>query len=184
MGLIILIAIVAIIIYVVHKNNAKASTNNTSSISTSANHTKPSKVFTENNPYEIYEIAHALSCLAAIAGDSHVRAVLQDENPAKSWPRCMCISASIDDCISSRKEFIPIDVKQYLKTVPFNVSKSSFDYCVEYTFEPAPITPSDFKYGVIDEMKTGASRSPFVHNGSHRFSTRDSGGLVVLDVDG
>lgn len=184
MGLILLIAIIAVVAYVVHKNNEQGGANNTkhkkSSYSTIPS--APAKKFDENNPYEIYKIAHALSYIAAIAGDSHVHAVLQDEDCAKNWPRCMRISASIDDCISSRKEWIPSDVILYLQSVPFKVSRTSSDYHLEYTFEKTPLTPSELKYGVIDEMKKGASKSTFVINGLHQFTVRDSG-FIALDVD-
>lgn len=181
MGFILLIAIIAIVVYIVRKNNEESVP-----VTSNSSHKPPLapvENFDASNPYEIYKIAHALSYVAAIAGDSHVHAVLQDEDPARGWPKCMRISASIDDCIASRKEWIPSDVRIYLGSIPFKKSKTNMDYSLEYTFESAPTTPSDFKCGVIDEMREGASKSSFVINGLHQFSVRDSGGLVILDVD-
>lgn len=181
MGSFLLIAIIAVVVYVVRKNNAEsvAGTVNSTHNTTPA----PVQKFDESNPYEIYKIAHALSYIAAIAGDSHVHAVLQDEDHTRGWPKCMKISASIDECITSRKEWIPSDVRIYLDSIPFKKSKTSMDYSLEYTFETTPGTPSDFKYAVINEMKKGASKSSFVMNGLHQISVRDSGGLVILDID-
>ena len=181
MGFLVLIVIVTIFLII---GLSPKISNTSNGHNMPSKHPVPQKVFQPGNPYEIYDITQALSFVAAIAGDSHVYVVLQDENPAKGWPKSMSISASLDNCITSRQDDIPAGVRKYLESVPFNIQTSAFDYHVEYTFTTPPDYPSGLKYGVMDEMKTGATKSSFVIHGLHTFEIRDNGGLIILDVDG
>lgn len=181
MGFLVLIVIATIFLII----GLSPKISNTSNCHNVANKAPvPQKVFQHDNPHEIYEITQALSFIAAVAGDSHVYVVLQDENPAKGWARSMSIRASLDNCITSRQDYIPAGVRKYLESVPFIIQRSAFNYDLEYTFAPPPAIPSGFKYGIIDEMKTGASRSSFVMHGLHTINISDRGGLIILDVDG
>lgn len=147
---------------------------------TSPKDPSPFKKFDDNNPYEIYKIAHALSCIAAIAGESHVYILLKNDNSTNGRYNYLGINASIDKCIASREEFIPSDIRAYLKSIPFTMSETSDNYQLAYTFKN---TSSALANGVMDEMKKGANKSPFVQHELQRFNISIDGGLIMLHAD-
>lgn len=155
------------------------------------NRTNQSERFNSNNPNEILKIVGPMCLIAANASDSHVYIALQDENPAKCFPKSITLLASIDNCsvscahdvFSYRKLGVPTQIAQYLATVPFKTKDCAHSYDFEITFTTLPDYPSSLTNQIINEMRKGVSQSNYVKTGVRHAQINANAGVLNCNID-
>lgn len=190
--MIILLAVVIFIIIVFwgsnsdSTNSTQKNTGTTNTAHTLSVQVSPTEPFDPTNPHEIYDVVHLLSAIVAEAGDSRITVWLQDENPAKGWPKGMGLSVTIDSYYTKNHQVdfsdysgfvkfgLPLSAAKYLASVPFTVSGND----LEYKFSHSLDYPSTYARFIVEEMEKGTRSSRYVQLGLRQITIENRDCLI------